>query len=517
MSVLTRPAPPPVFPQQELIGEARPSESGPISEAELASLPRPPRVRWPRPVQVLWFGQRQASFMFHYRERFGDVWSPRGYVRGQAAVTCHPDHIRSLFTTPPDKVPTLAAESPLRPVLGSGSVLTSNGPRHLRQRKLLLPPFHGEAIERYQQMITDAAHREIDRWPVGRPFSLAPRMQAITLDVIMAGIFGIEGKPKPGTLEHALRLAIREVLRSSTMPGAKLAEWMNIGHDEPFGLTRLGLLVPDRCIYAIIRKRRAETDLEQRGDIMSLIMRARTEDDQVLSDKELRDELMTLVLAGHETTANQLAWAWERLVRTPPAHERLLDAVRSEQDGERSEEVIEATITEAMRVRPVIPVTGRRVQAPWRLGHFGVKAQTPVAASILLLHHRDDLYPDPFSFRPERWEGHKQPDDPGTGQSGEAGRQPDDARAARSARPDVERAASTRARKPGTYEWIPFGGGTRRCLGAALAMAEQRVVLRAMAGRLDLEAVDPRPERPKHRNVTMIPARGARVVVRARR
>jgi cytochrome P450 len=299
-------------------------------------------------------------------------------------------------------------------------------------------------------------------------------MQAITLDVIMAGIFGIEGTPSPGTLEHALRLAIRELLRSSTMPGAKLAEWMNIGHDEPFGLTWLGLLVPDRCVYAIIRKRRREADLEQRTDILSLIMRARTEEGQTLSDKELRDELMTLVLAGHETTANQLAWAWERLVRNPAAYERLREGVRSDADAE---EVIESTITEAMRVRPVIPVTGRRVTVPWRLGEYGVPANTPIAASILLLHHREDLYPDPFAFRPERWEGNK----------------------------------------PGTYEWIPFGGGTRRCLGAALAMVEQRVVLRAMASRLDLDAADPKPERPKNRNVTMIPARGGRVIVRSRR
>jgi cytochrome P450 len=207
---------------------------------------------------------------------------------------------------------------------------------------------------------------------------------------------------------------------------------------------------------------------------MSLIMRARTEEGQTLSDKELRDELMTLVLAGHETTANQLAWAWERLVRNPAAYERLREGVRSDADAE---EVIESTITEAMRVRPVIPVTGRRVTVPWRLGEYGVPANTPIAASILLLHHREDLYPDPFAFRPERWEGNK----------------------------------------PGTYEWIPFGGGTRRCLGAALAMVEQRVVLRAMASRLDLDAADPKPERPKNRNVTMIPARGGRVIVRSRR
>jgi cytochrome P450 len=344
----------------------------------------------------------------------------------------------------------------------------------LRQRKLLLPPFHGEAVDRYEQMIADAASREIDRWPVGRPFALAPRMQAITLDVIMAGIFGIEGRPRRGTLEYALRQAIKGLLWGSTLPGAKLAELMNLGRDEPFGLTRWGLLVPDRCVYAIIAKRRREADLELRTDILSLIMRARTEADEALSDRELRDELMTLVLAGHETTANQLAWTWERLVRTPDAHDRLREAVRSDDD---SEAVVEATITEAMRSRPVIPMTGRRVTVPWRLGEYGIPADTAIAISILLLHHREDVYPDPFAFRPERWLG----------------------------------------RKPGTYEWLPFGGGTRRCLGAALAMAEQRVVLEQMTRRLDLDLADPNPERPVHRNVTMIPSRGGRVVVRGRR
>src|SRR5438067_598615 len=175
MSVLTKPAPPTPTPGPELLREAEHSPAGPIPAEELAVLPAPPMVRWPRPIQVLWFGQRQASFMFHYGQRFGDVWSPRGYVPGQAAVICHPDHIRSLFTSPPDQVPTLAAESPLRPVLGPSSVLTSNGSRHLRQRKLLLPPFHGEVIARYEQMIADAASRGIDRWPTGRPFALAPR------------------------------------------------------------------------------------------------------------------------------------------------------------------------------------------------------------------------------------------------------------------------------------------------------------------------------------------------------
>ncbi len=456
-----------------LIGSAPPSQAGPVED--ISALRTPPAIRWPRPVQVVWFGQLQWHFMFHHQKKFGEVWTANGYVRGMTAATHHPDHVRSVFKAPPELVPTLAAESPLRPVLGPSSVLTSNGPRHLRQRKLLLPPFHGEAIARYEQMIADAAEREIGRWPVGRPFALAPRMQAITLDVIMAGIFGIEGKPRPGTAEHALRQAIKGLLRGSTLPGAKLAEWMNIGHDEPFGFTWLGLLIPDRCVYALIAKRRRETDLDERTDIMSLIMRARTEDGDTLTDRELRDELMTLVLAGHETTANQLAWAWERLVRTPAAHERLRDTVRS--DSNDAADVIEATINEAMRVRPVIPVTGRRVAVPWQLGEYGIPADSGIAISILLLHHREDLYPDPFSFRSERWIG----------------------------------------QKPGTYEWLPFGGGTRRCLGAALAMAEQRVVLKSMVERLDIEQTDEKAERPKHRNVTMIPARGGRVTIRARR
>ncbi len=457
-----------------LVGSAKPSPAGPIDAVELAALPRPPSVRLPRIVQVLWFGQRQSSYVFRNRRKFGGEWSARGYVRGTSAITYHPDHVRSLFTAGPDVVPTLAAESPLRPVLGKGSVLTSNGPRHLRQRKLLLPRFHGEAISQYQQMIADATHREIARWPVGRPFALAPRMQTITLDVIMAGIFGIEGRPRPGTLEYGLRVAIREVLRSSTLPGAKLAELMNLGHDEPFGLTRIGLFAPDKMIYALIAKRRRAQDVSERNDILSLLIEARTDEGEALTDEELRDELMTLVLAGHETTANQLAWTWERLVRTPEAHERLREAVRS---GDAADEHIEATLVESMRSRPVIPITGRRVTVPWRLGRYAVPADTAIAVSILLLHHRDDLYPDPHAFRPERWLG----------------------------------------RKPGTYEWIPFGGGTRRCLGATLAMAEQRIVLETMVRSLDVVAANPKPERPKHRNVTMIPARGGRVIIRGRR
>ncbi len=486
------PAEPP--PQEALVGQAPPSPAGPAEPDDLERLPRPPRVPVPYPLSMLRFSQRQIEYVFKARRHLGDVFQTRGVVRGRPVITCHPDHVRSLFTAKPADAPSLTGESPLRPIVGPNSTLTAQDPRHMRQRKLLLPSFHGEAVARYQQMISDAAEREIDGWPIGRPFALAPRMQAITLDVIMAGIFGIEGSPRIGSAEHGMRTAVKSVLAASTMPGAKLGELMNIGRDEPVGITKAGLAVLDRPTYAMIAKRRRAADVEERGDIMSLLMRARTDEGEALSDRELRDELLTLVLAGHETTANSLAWTWERLVRVPAAYDWLREGVRCDREADIR---VEATIQEGMRTRPVIPIIGRRVTVPWRLGDYAVPADTPITMSILLVHHRCDLYPQPFAFRPERWIEHGRPDGASADRSADA------------TRPTV--------RKPGTYEWIPFGGGTRRCLGATLAMAEQRTVLAAVARRLDIEAAEPEPEHAVHRNVTMIPAHGARVVVRARR
>jgi cytochrome P450 len=453
--------------------EAPPSPAGPARDG-IAHLRQPPEIALSRTQQTLRFSVRQIEFVFGARRRLGEVFRMRTrVVDGGTVMTSHPDHVRSLFTADPAEAPSLTGESPLRPIVGPNSTLTALGERHMRQRKLLLPSFHGEAVARYTEMIEDAAEREIDRWPTGEPFALAPRMQAITLDVIMAGIFGIEGRPERGTPEHRLRQVIRRLVLLSTMPIAQVAELLNNGSDEAVGPTKVALGYLDRATYDVIRKRRAE-DLDERTDILSLLLQATDEDGTPLTDQELRDELLTLVLAGHETTANSLAWTFERLVRTPDAYDRLRAAVRDDDD---SAAVIEATIHEGMRSRPVIPVIGRRVTVPWQLGEFGVEADTPVLMSILLVHHREDVYPDPFAFRPERFLD----------------------------------------RKPGTYEWIPFGGGIRRCLGATLAMAEQRVVLEAVARRTDLVAEDPAPERAVHRNVTMIPGRGARVIMRERR
>src|SRR5438445_7931629 len=241
-----------------LLGAAPPSAAGPLGAHEAAQLPEPPVVDLPRALQLLRFNQRQIQFVFKARRELGEVFRTRGVVPDGPVLTSHPEHVRSLFTAKPEEAPSLTGASPLRPLVGPNSVLTAIGPRHMRQRKLLLPPFHGEAIERYTQMIADAAEREIERWPVGTPFALAPRMQAITLDVIMAGIFGIEGRPRRGTPEHRLRSAIRGLLAASTWPPAQLAELMNIGRDEPVGLTRVGLSQLDRRAYAVIAKRRQE-------------------------------------------------------------------------------------------------------------------------------------------------------------------------------------------------------------------------------------------------------------------
>jgi cytochrome P450 len=459
-----------------LLGEAPPSVAGPIPDEEAPNR-LPPAFALPRVAQTLRFNVRQIEFVFRARRELGEVFSFQEIVDDEpVVVTSHPDHVRSLFTADPALAPSLTGESALRPIVGPNSVLTLTGTEHMRQRKLLLPPFHGEAIERYTAMIVDAAAREIERWPLNRPFALAPAMQAVTLDVIMSGVFGIGGVPAAGTPERGLREAIRRVAAISTHKAAQLLELVNIGRAEPTGLLRRLVAGLDRHVYAAIAARRRSDDAGERTDILSLLLSARHEDGSPMSDEELRDELLTLVLAGHETTANTLAWAFERLLRTRAAYDRLREEVRATESDEAGGEYVEGTIHEAMRCRPVIPLIGRRVQVPWQLGEWQLPSGTSVLVSILLLHHRPDVYPDPFGFRPERFLG----------------------------------------AKPGTYTWIPFGGGIRRCLGASLAMAEQRAVLRAVARRTDMSAANPLPERARHRNVTMIPADGARVLMHSR-
>ncbi len=450
---------------------APPSPAGPVESGTPIHVPLPQagsRLR-----QTAQFVRNPLETALAAHRRAGDVWELKLASRADSfVVTAHPDHVKSLLTANPADAPSLTGESPLRPILGPNSVLTLVGERHMRQRKLLLPPFHGDAVARYVEMIERVADRELSGWKAGETFSLAARMQAVTLEVIMSGVFGIEPGAAPDSPGAKLKATTRRLLHRSTLPLWQLVELQNVRRTEPRGIMRWVLGIVDRRLYEVIRQRRAAGPIEGRHDVLSLLLEARDEDGRPLTDEELRDELLTLLLAGHETTANSLAWTFERLLRTPAAYQRLREVVRGS-DARAAAAHVEATIHEGMRVRPVVPFIVRMAKRPWRLGDYVVPVGTPVAISIVALHHRADVYPEPYRFAPERFLG----------------------------------------AKPGTYTWIPFGGGIRRCLGATLAMAEQRVVLRAIADRADLAAPAPAPETPRQRNVTMIPAKGGRVTV----
>jgi cytochrome P450 len=441
----------------------------------------PPPRQETRLLQTLRFLHDPVAAALSDHARYGDVWQLGLLSRKEPFVaTCHPDHARALFTADPDEAPSLTGESPLRPILGPNSVLTLTGQRHIRQRKLLLAPFHGDAVARYAEMIERVVARELDRWRGGQVVAVAGRMQTVTMEVIMRGVLGIEGGGEPGSPARRFYDDVRRFLRISAHPAFALVELQNTRAVKPRGMLRAMVARIDASLYELIAQRRgsatgADSAAGAAGeapDVFSLLLRARDEDGRPMSDEELRDELLTLILAGHETTANSLAWTIERLVRSPVAYARLRETVRGGTAVER-DAYVEATIHEGMRLRPVIPFVVRGVRRPWRLGDYVVGAGTALAVSIVAMHHREDLYPDPFAMRPERF----------------------------------------LAVRPPAYGWIPFGGGIRRCPGATLAMAEQRVVLRQLAARVDLEAVRPGPERPRQRNVTTIPARGGLVRV----
>ncbi len=387
----------------------------------------------------------------------------------QLHITCHPDYAKALFLAKPDQAPSSTGESPLRPVVGPDTVLTAIGSRHMRQRKLLLPSFHGDAVQAYVAAIERTIAAEIDGWQAGEVVELAPRMSDVTLDVIMSGVFGAEPPLQAGTPEAELRRLVRHALEQTTKPWWPAMEFPSLGHDSPRWPLRRNVEPVYRALDALVAARRAVPEAERGGDILSLLLAARDDEGVALSDQEIRMELLTLVLAGHETTANSLAWTMERLVREPAAYDALRDAVRG--GGEQADAHLDAVIHESMRLRPVVPMIGRRLTGPWQFGGVLVPAGSLVTVSIVLMHRREDLYPRPHDFLPERFLG----------------------------------------MPAGTYEWIPFGGGIRRCLGATLAMAEQRVVLRELTRRVDATYDRPAPERERMRNVTLIPARGGRV------
>jgi cytochrome P450 family 135 len=423
----------------------------------------------PRPVQTAGWIARTGPFLERCRHRYGDVFSVRIAQEGTWVMLADPEHVRQVFTGDPKIFHAGEANAILRPVVGDNSVLLLDEKAHLAQRKLLLPPFHGERMQRYGELMREVAEREIERWPHGMPLQLWPRMQAVTLEVIMRAVFGME----EGTRLDRLRESIRDALDAATRP----SQLITLALFGPGGVEKLPWYRDkfshvDSLLYEEIRARRGSDDLDQRDDIMSLLLQARHEDGSPMSDEELRDELMTLLVAGHETTATALAWGIERLVRHPDKLERLHDEALAGGD-----EYVDAVAKETLRLKPVIPIVVRRLTEPVEIGDYTIPAGWKVAPCIYLMHRHASIYnPDPAAFRPERF---------------------------------LDQAA-------GTYTWIPFGGGIRRCIGASFAVFEMKTVLSAIARMVDLRAVRPEGEHVVRRAITMTPARGAEVIVRPR-
>jgi cytochrome P450 len=398
--------------------------------------------------------------------RFGETFSLRILHEHPWVVVSHPDDVKAVFTGDPQVFHAGEANRILLPVLGEHSVLLLDGAEHLQQRKLLLPPFHGQRMQRYLELMSEIAGAEIARWPRAQPYALRPRMQALTLEIILRAVFGVAEGARLEALRHELRRLLDLVTNPRMMVFPALLGPERVSQMGPF---RRDVARVDRLIYGEIAERRAAADLDERQDILSLLLLARDEQGEPMSDAELRDELVTLLVAGHETTATALAWAVERLCRHPPVLRRLSDEVAA---GE--EAYLEAVITETLRLRPVISIVARVLTAPVQLGGYELPAGVTVTPSIYLVHRRPDVYPEPERFRPERF---------------------------------LEAS-------PGTYTWIPFGGGTRRCLGAAFAMFEMRVVLREIVRRLWIAPARPDPERVFRRAITETPRHDAEVILR---
>jgi cytochrome P450 len=421
--------------------------------------------------QTMSWAFRPLPFMERCRRELGDSFSIMflGFERPMVMLS-DPVAIKALYTEREHGLPP-GRNVFLEPILGSRSLLLLEGADHLAHRKLMLPAFHGERMRSYEPIVQAIVDAEIDTWPLGDSFPLHSRMQAVTLEVILRVVFGVS----EGTRLERLRGLLRNLLAETSAPTTQL---LALASSRVGGASRVmrkfeaRLREVDELLYAEIAEHRRKEDLEDRDDILSALILARFEDGEAhLSDTDLRDQLMTLLLAGHETTATALAWTFDLLLRHPEPMQRLRDSLEEDED-----EYLRATITESLRLRPVVPLAGRRLTKDLVADGLTLPAGTDVTPAIWLAHTRADAYPEPFAFRPERFleEG------------------------------------------PDTYAWIPFGGSVRRCIGGAFAEFEMKIVLREVLTRCELHKTDPAPERVARRNVTLSPRDGTPVVLTAR-
>jgi len=423
----------------------------------------PPGPRLPALAQALRYVRDPLGFLIGLQRRHGDVFSVSFPFFGRVVYVASPELVKEVFTGSPAIFHAGEANATvLEPALGPNSVLTLDDEPHMRQRKLLLPPFHGERIRRYGELIREITLREMESWPVGEPFALRPHTQRITLTVILRAVFGIEDEARVTRAETLVDEFSKRVDRITRYPMLR----RNLGRFAPWAQFQRARAALDEFIYEEIDLRRSDEAAAEREDVLSLLLRARHDDGSSMGDEELRDELLTVVGAGHETTATALAWAMERLLRNPSVLRRLRESIAAGED-----DYLDATIKETLRARPVILDVARKLAGPATVGGYALERGAFVMPAIAALHYREDLFPDPDEFRPERF---------------------------------LEGATEN-------YAWIPFGGGVRRCIGAAFAEYEMRVVLRAILERAELRAPDPKPEKVKVRNITLAPGKGCRV------
>jgi cytochrome P450 len=442
-------------------------EQATISRATTAPARRrqPPGSRLPGFLQALRYVRDPLGFLIALQRRHGDVFSLSFPYFGRLVYVANPAMVKQLFTSSSEQLHAGEANATvLEPALGPNSVLTLDEGAHMRQRKLLLPPFHGKQIARYGELIREVTREEMESWPVGEPFALRPHTQRMTLAVIMRAVFGVHDRERLIRFERLIENFSDRVSAVLAFPMLR----RDLGRWSPWSRFLRARAALDEFIFEEIALRRAEiaSGEEDHDDVLSLLLGAEHDDGSPMSDEELRDELVTVLGAGHETTATGLAWAMERLLRTPRALAKLRDSLAAGDDS-----YLDATVKETLRARPVIVDVARKVVAPVEIGGYELAAGTYVMAAIAPMHYREDLFPEPEEFRPERFlEG-----------------------------------------KADNYAWIPFGGGVRRCIGAAFAEYEMRLILREIVERADLSAPDPKPERVKVRNITLAPGRGTRV------
>ncbi len=427
----------------------------------------PPGPALPRSLQTIAWWNRTVPFLERCRARYGKRFTVRLLQSPPFIYHSEPDHLREIFTAPPEVLHPGEGAKLLEPVVGANSVILLDEKAHLSQRKLMLPAFHGEKMQRLSGLMRDVTVREVESWPRGEPVALHPRLQALTLEIILRAVFGLDS----GERLEAMRERLTGILQFGVSPASTLPmlqrgrAWREFerGRDEA-----------DAMIYETIDERRANGGHEERDDILAMLLEARHEDGSPMSPQELRDELMTLLVAGHETTASELAWAFERLTRTPEVLARLTDEIDSGDD----DAYVTATVQETLRRRPVLPnAAPRLVMEPVEVGGWRYEPGVCLIADAYLVHHDPDVYPDPYAFRPERFLDEQ----------------------------------------PGTYTWIPFGGGRRRCLGASFAQLEMKIVLREVLARNELAPATPEAEGSRRRSITLSPKAGSRAVLRARR